>query len=417
MGLTLSQRRAITEELAQRYQRAGKKERGEMLDQITALCGYDRSYAAFVLRNWGRKKTLMLGGKSVVVIFGREKKHAPLKRPRTYDERVTPVLERLWKISDGLCGKRLAPFIRDTLPILERFEEITLDAPTRQKLLTISPATIDRLLVKVKASALLKGRSMTKPGTLLKHQIPIRTFADWNEQTPGFVEIDLVQHDGGHTKGDFCQTLDVTDICTGWTETRAVKNKAQRWVFEALQDVIAHLPFAIRGIDSDNGSEFINNHLCRFCEANTITFTRSRPLRKNDNCFVEQKNYSVVRKAVGYYRYDTPQELALLQQLYGHLRLFSNFFQPVMKLREKTRVGSKVTKKYDKPQTPYHRVMNHPDVPDEKKHKLHASYERLNPADLKRKIIKLQNTLFAITERKSHPMRSSQNEKSEYITP
>ncbi len=248
MGLTLSQRRAITEELAHRYQRARKKERGQMLDQITSVASYDRSYAAFLLRNWGRKKMFMLGGKRLVVIFGLPKKRHPQQRPRVYDDRVVTALERLWKLSDGLCGKRLAPFIRDTVPILEHFEELTLDAATRQKLLAISPATIDRLLAKVKVSTALKGRSTTKPGTLLKHQIPIRTFADWNEQTPGFVEIDLVQHDGGHTDGEFCQTLDVTDVCTGWTETRAVRNKAQRWVFEALQDVIAQLPFDLAGL-------------------------------------------------------------------------------------------------------------------------------------------------------------------------
>lgn len=221
---------------------------------------------------------------------------------------------QLWVIADGICGKRLAPFIQNALPILERFEEIIIDNDTREKLLSISPATIDRLLQSERTKFHLKGRSRTKPGTLLKHQIPIRTFSQWDEQQPGFVEIDLVSHDGGTSRGEFIQTLDLTDICTKWTETRAVRNKAQRWVFEALEDIIAHLPFELRGIDSDNGAEFINAHLLRYCDARKITFTRSKPYRKNDNCFVEQKNYSVVRKTAGYFKYDTAEKSMITPQ-------------------------------------------------------------------------------------------------------
>lgn len=216
--------------------------------------------------------------------------------------------------------------------------------------MTISAATIDRLLKPEKKKHQIKGRSHTKPGTLLKHQIPIRTFSEWNEQKPGFVEIDLVGHDGGNSSGEFAQTLTVTDVCTGWTDMQAVKNKAQCWVFEALKDIRDRLPFDLLGIDSDNGGEFINDQLYRYCIQEKITFTRARSYRKNDNCFVEQKNYSVIRRAVGYMRHDTPEELHLLNELYWHLRLYSNHFHPVMKLLEKTRVGSKVKKKYDKPQ-------------------------------------------------------------------
>jgi len=222
-----------------------------------------------------------------------------------------------------------------------------VDKETKEKILEISASTIDRLLSKEKAKMRLKGRARTKPGTLLKHQIPIRTFADWDEGRPGFVEIDLVSHDGGNARGDYAQTLDVTDVYTGWTETEAVKNKAQIWTFKALKGIRKRLPFKLLGIDSDNGSEFINAHLLRFCKQEKITFTRTRPYRKNDNCFVEQKNYSVVRKAVGYYRYETKKELEILNELYKVLRLYTNFFQPVMKLVKKTRVGSKVIKRYD----------------------------------------------------------------------
>jgi hypothetical protein len=242
---------------------------------------------------------------------------------------------------------------------------------------------------------------------LLKSQIPIRTFSEWNDRRPGFVEIDLVGHDGGDPKGEFIQTLDVTDVCTGWTETQAVKNKAQIWVFQALQEIRGHLPFELMGIDSDNGSEFINHHLLRFCTEGKITFTRARSYRKNDNCFVEQENYSIVRRAVGYLRYDTREELIILNELYGYLRLYTNFFQPVMKLIEKTRQGSRVTKRYDKPRTPYQRVLDSPYVPADRKEQLRKQYATLNPADLKRKITKLQNKLLKMvslkeTLRKQH---------------
>jgi hypothetical protein len=188
-------------------------------------------------------------------------------------------------------------------------------------LLKISPSTIDRLLADDRKSLNGMSKARTRPGTLLKSQIPIKTFSDWNDQRPGFVEIDLVAHEGGINSGEFIQSLDVTDVCTGWTEVQAVRNKAQTWVFEAIKDIRARLPFELLGIDSDNGGEFINNQLLRYCREQKITFTRSRSLRKNDNCFVEQKNYSVVRRAVGYFRYDSEQELKLLNELYSYLRL------------------------------------------------------------------------------------------------
>jgi hypothetical protein len=305
--------------------------------------------------------------------------------------------------------------LKEVICILERHKEIRLDRDTRKKLYKISSATIDRLLAEERKKQTLKGRSHTKPGTLLKSQIPIRTFSEWDEKSPGFVEIDLVGHDGGDARGEFIQTLDVTDVCTGWTETQAVRNKAQVWVFEALKDIQGRLPFELLGIDSDNGSEFINDHLSRFCEDRHITFTRARPYRKNDNCFVEQKNYSVVRRAVGYYRYDTEEERNTLNELYGHLRLYTNFFQPVMKLIEKTRIGSKVIKKYDKPRTPYQRVLESPLVPDGKKQQLKGQYVTLNPAELKRKITKLQQKLLKMvslkeTLRKQHVNNNQGNE-------
>ena len=289
----------------------------------------------------------------------------------------------------------------EMIPILQKHNEIKLDAATTAKLLAISSATIDRLLKAERKKYQLKGKSHTKPGTLLKHQIPIRTFSEWNEQRPGFVEIDLVGHDGGNSSGEFAQTLDITDVCTGWTEMQAVKNKAQCWVFEALKDIRDRMPFDLLGIDSDNGGEFINDELYRYCIAEKITFTRARSYLKNDNCFVEQKNYSVVRRAVGYMRHDTPEELKVLNELYGHLRLYNNYFQPVMKLLEKTRIGSKVKKKYDRPQTPYQRVLASPDISKDTKKWLRKEYAKLNPAELKRQTSRLQNKLIKISSAKT----------------
>ncbi|MBM2845361.1 MAG: putative transposase for insertion sequence element, partial [Bacteroidetes bacterium] len=341
-----------------------------------------------------------------VYVIGQITKRRKTPRPRIYDRRVLAPLVWLWKLSGGLCGKRLAPFIRTCVPILERFEEISLDAETRGKLLAISPATIDRLLLTERRKSRLKGRATTKPGTLLKHQIPIRTFAQWNEQTPGFVEIDLVAHDGGFPGSDVIHTLDLTDVCSGWTETRALRTKAQRWVLEALHDIIRVLPFPLKGIDSDNGGEFINAELLRFCSQRHITFTRSRPYRKNDNCFVEQKNYSIVRTTVGYYRYDSDHELDILSTLYSSLRLFTNFFQPVMKLQHKTRSGSRVKKTYDAPLTPYQRLLAHTAVSADDKTRMQHLYHTLNPAELRRTLASLQEKLDTLAQSKHHPHRS-----------
>lgn len=419
--LTLQERRVVIKATARRYQQATKKQRGHILTEFCHQTGYQRSYAAFLLRNWGRKVHMTIDGVRTVFIFGQQKQRQRRHYPRTYDNRVVKVLKYLWALADGICSKRLLVWIRTTLPILERFEEITLDPETRQKLLTVSAPTIDRLLAPFRARLSVKGRSTTKPGTLLKHQVPIRTFAEWDNAIPGFVEIDLVSHDGGNLEGEVIQTLDVTDVSTAWTETRAVKNKAQRWVFEALTDVIGQLPFDLHGIDSDNGSEFINNHLVRFCSQRHLTFTRSRPYRKNDNCYVEQKNWSVVRRATGYYRYDTPEELDLLNELYRSLRLYTNFFQPVMKLLEKTRIGSKVIKKHDQPLTPYQRVLNHLSVSNLRKQQLRKEYQQLNPAALKRHIAQLQDRLFTLAEQKIRKQKHSPTHAHEttfsYIAP
>ena len=220
-------------------------------------------------------------------------------------------------------------------------------------------------------------------------------------RTPGFCEMDLVAHDGGNPRGDYCQTLDVVDVSTAWTETEAVKNKARTWVFAAFTDIRTRLPFPLLGIDSDNGGEFINHHMVCYCEREKITLTRSRPAHKNDNCYVEQKNWTLVRKTVGYLRYDTEEELSLLNQLYAIVRLYTNFFLPVTKCVSKVRRGSKVIKHYDAPQTPLMRVLASPCIDDSVKQSLKKQNETLNPAALKREITTLQDQLMEIASRKN----------------
>lgn len=239
----------------------------------------------------------------------------------------------------------------------------------------------------------------------MKSQIPIRTWADWNDAKPGLVEIGCVGHEGGDSSGDFYQSLDVTDITTGWTEPRAVKNKAQKWVFAALMEISAAFPFPTKGIDSDNCSEFINAHLLRYCNDNKITFTRSRSGNKNDGAHIEQKNWSVVRQAVGYHRYDTDAELALLNEIYALVRLQINFFSPQQKLVSKTRRGAKVSKKCDIPRTPYQRVMASPDISKKIKDTLTRQYRGLNPAQLRRDILALNDRLLELAKAKHPPTR------------
>jgi hypothetical protein len=386
-------RQEVTKTTAGQYRGAGKKEKSRILDQFVSTTGYSRWYARLVLRHEGRR---LQTDKRTILLAVREQA-SKRKRASFYDEKVQTALIKLWRIMDHICGKRLQPLLPELIRILERHNEFSCDRETKAKLLRISAASIDRLLQPERRKYELRGRAGTKPGTLLKKQIPIRTFAEWDEQQPGFVEIDLVAHDGGVGAGDYCQTLDLTDVATTWTETLAVRNKAQAWVFAALKEIRQKLPFPLLGIDSDNGSEFINTYLVEYCQQQKLSFTRSRPYRKNDNCFVEQKNYSVVRRAVGYQRYDTELQLRLLNELYATLRLYSNFFQPTMKLQSKERVGSKVTKRYDRAQTPYQRVLASARVSKAAKQQLRQKYETLNPAALKRKLMRLQDQLLKST--------------------
>ncbi len=267
----------------------------------------------------------------------------------------------------------------------------------------LSAATIDRRLAGHRAKMMPRGRAHTKPGSLLKSQIPVRTWADWDDAVPGFVEIDLVGLEGGNASGEFCFTLTVTDIATGWTGNRSVRNKAQRWVFEALEHVLGQFPFPILGIDSDNGSEFINDQLLRWCIEHQITFTRSRPGNKNDGAHVEQKNWARVRELVGYYRYDTPSELAKLNEIWQLDAVFANYFLPQQKLVFKQRHGAKVTKRHDTAITPHQRAIAHDTVHKRPKITMNAAFKRLRPAALSRQILALTGELETLAQAKKAP--------------
>jgi hypothetical protein len=384
VGLSMTERKAVTKQMAKRYAKASKGEKGRMLDELCGLTGWTRRHARRALTGETQP--------------ARTEPNRP--RPRTYGTEVVDALRMVWATLNGPTGKRLAPFMSEIVPALERAGELELDPQVRAKLLQVSAATIDRLLAPERRRLKVKGRSGTKPGSILRHQIPIRTFAEWDEVRPGFCEIDLVAHDGGDPRGEYCQTLDMTCVASGWTVAKAVRNKAQRWVHEALLDIASQLPFELLGLDSDNGAEFINAQLLSWCTEHAITFTRSRPYRKNDNCFVEQKNWPVVRQQVGYARYDTAQELAALNELYGHLSYYVNFFQPQMKLVSKAREGAKVKKRYDTARTPYQRLLGSAEIPEEAKDRLRATFLELNPAALKRKISACQDRLLELNRTK-----------------
>ena len=300
---------------------------------------------------------------------------------------VVGALEQLWQIANHICGKRLVAGLPALIEALEQHGELRLERRGRELLLALSPATADRLLRPARQRlGRRRGRSTTKPGTLLKQAIPVRTFADWDDARPGFTEIDLVAQGGDSAHGEFVHSLDIVDIPTRWSEQVALPNRGQAAVTAALETARQRLPFPLLGVDSDNGAEFINATLLRYCEQHQLTFTRSRPYRKNDQAHVEQKNWTAVRQVVGYDRYEGQPACAALNQLYATLHFYNNFFQPVMVLVSKEREGAKVTKRYDIPKTPYQRALDAPDVAEADKTPLRQLYATLNPAALLRQI-------------------------------
>ncbi len=384
MGLTMSQRQAVTKAIATRYKRAGRMGKGVILDELCATTGWHRNHARKALTQALRPRLV--------------RPRRP--RPPTYGVEVVVALRFCWAVLGAPTGKRLAPVMGELVATLRRFEELDVSDEVAAALVRMSAATMDRRLAVDRAAMTLRGRSHTKPGSLLKDAIAIRTWAQWDDAVPGFVEIDLVGHEGGNAVGDHAYTLTVTDIATGWTENRSVPNKARKWVVAALEDIAKILPFPLLGVDSDNGSEFINHHLLTWCEQQTITFTRSRPGNSNDGAHVEQKNWAVVRTVVGYHRYDTAAELALLNKIWVLQSQLTNYFLAQQKLVSKVRDGAKVTKKYDTPTTPHRRAERHQAVTDQDKTIMNDTLLGLNPAAVQRHIQALTGQLLTLTTSK-----------------
>jgi hypothetical protein len=359
-----------------RYRKSSKKGKGQIISAIIDGTGYCRKYVIQALNAEVR---------------------VPKRIERTRTSRYAHLyetLKRIWAWSNFLCGKRLKPFLPVLIKSLKYHKEIKLSKDDEALILTVSASTIDRLLAPARKGMNPKGRSTTKPGTLLKHQIPIRTFADWTEDRPGFLEIDLVAHCGDSVRGEYINTLTMTDVCTGWTVTTAFMGRGERFCSEAIDEIRPLLPFTILGIDSDNGGEFINAHLMHYCEREHITFTRGRAYKKNDSCYVEQKNWDVVRKTIGYGRFETRKQLDLIKRIERLLAFYQNYFQPSQKLMSKTRIGAKVKKKYDTAQTPAQRLLARKDTPRDVKKRLRDTVRQLNPAALMRDINHLIGELY-----------------------
>ena len=363
----MSQRskRELLEEIRPRYLKAKKSGKKTMLDEFVAVTSYHRKYATRILKHGRPRRS--------------GKKHG---LPKVYQGEVVVALEQIWEICGRICSKRLHPFLPEMVKVLERCGELQLSEQTKALLLQMSRSTIDRRLGPARFEH-PHGLSTTKPGSLLKKAIPVRTYTPWDEDKPGFLEIDLVAHCGQTTEGQYVNTLTCVDLSTGWIECLAVRQRTQQAVFEAIQAMRTRLPFPLLGLDSDNGSEFINDLLYHYCLAEKITFTRSRPYQKNDQAHVEQKNWSVVRRLIGYDRFETETEQNLLESIYENLRLYANFFQPVLKLVSKEHVDKKLIKRYDQAATPFQRVLAAKDIPLETKARLTNLYVQLNPVQLR----------------------------------
>ena len=365
-----------------RYANGSKAEKGRILDEFTKVTGLHRKATIRLLAEVRKAKTTKQRG-----------------RPPGYGDLLSP-LRMIWEASDRLCSKRLQPFLPEMIRVLRHHGEQRLDAATQAKLCQMSASTIDRLLRPYKGRRARKPLSTTKPG-ILKNLVPVRTFSDWDKSKFGFVEVDLVAHCGESTEGFYLNTLCAVDVASGWTECVPVFGKPQELVKQAVHHMRQRLPCPLLGLDSDNGGEFINQCLYDYYRKQKIVFTKSRAYKKNDSCYLEQKNGNVVRRLVGYDRYDTRLAFDCLGRLYACVRLYTNFFQPNAKLISKTRHGAKVHKLYDTPKTPYQRLLDSGTLTVSKKAELANSYTCASPILLLAQIRDNLEQLWKLANRSS----------------
>lgn len=377
--MNLIERYAYLKLLSVQYRKALKKKKGEILNEVVKNLGYNRKHAIVLLTKVQKKDLRKKSVRQRVKVSS----YLPIVKP----------LKELWMTANYLCADRLHPYIPEFLKVLQQHKEIKITQEQKKMLLRVSRATVGRLLSPVRKQMFGKGKSATRPGILLKHQIPIQTYTPWDNHIPGFEEIDFVSLCGESLRGDYVNILDVVDIAVCWSELQGLMGKSRFGVTKALDQIKGRLPFLLKGIDSDNDAPFINAHFLTYCQTNRLTFTRCRPYKKQDQAHIEQKNYSVVRKYFGYRRYDTYNQLVIINTICELVSLYHNFFQPVMKLKEKIRIGSRIKRIYDVPKTPYQRVLESPDIPDVTKVTLRLKYKTLNPKKLLREIIQLTNKL------------------------
>lgn len=379
----MASRKQYLQTLLGRYLKARKRQKGLILDEYCRNTGQNRNY---VIRK--------LGG------LASTEPRPPRKRAPCYGPETARALEKLWKIFDYPCGQRLRPLMETELDRLRRLKEIEVSAQTAAKLRSVSPATIDRLLRSKKEAWKLHHKSgSTGPGLIAK-KIPLRMGGDGPLRV-GDVDMDLVLHCGSSTAGEYGHSLSTLDLGSAWWEAEVVMGRAQRRIFHALKEIEARSPVDWKSIHSDNDNAFINAQLYDYTQERRLGFTRSRPYRKNDNPHIEQKNFTHVRKPLGYLRYDTPEELALIQDLYrNELRLYKNFFQPVMMLSRKVRIAGRPKRTYGPAKTPYHRLVESGQLSSEKARELKELHQSLNPAELKRRIDRKLARLYDLYRRK-----------------
>ena len=357
-----------------RYLKATKKEKGKILDEFCANSGLARKYAIRILSaKYDYHKIERVGRK------GRRKKYG-------HDFMIVAI--KIWEVLEYPCGQRLKPSLPEIYEMMIRFKEINFDKAIDEQLKSVSGKTLDRRLEKERTKRCLKkNRGMTCRGSLLKSSIPIR-LTNWDTLKVGFTEIDTVAHNGGDPAGLFAYTLDQTEIYSGWSEQWATMGKGEKGILEALKNIRKSLPFNLLGLDGDNGGEIVNYHMLKYCLKEKLVYTRSRPEMKNDNAYIEQKNYTHVRKLVGYHRYDTEEQVKLMNDLYrNEYRLFTNFLRPQMKIMSKEKINNSVCKKkYDEAKSPYQRLMACDQLSKEEKEKLTTLYLSLNPLQLRKAI-------------------------------